>query len=53
MVSQASPAGKVGFKYNFDITIKNVALSLPGAVKIFVVLKRGEHYFLYYQVQKR
>lgn len=33
--------GPPGYRYNYEILIKNVALALPGAVKIFVVIKRG------------
>ncbi len=34
--------GGVGFKYDFEITIKSVALMLPGSVKIYVMVKRGK-----------
>ena len=41
MAKPPQMTGTPAYRYNYDILIKSVSLSLPGSVKIFVVLKRG------------
>jgi len=33
--------GTTAIKYNFDITIKSVAIEIPGTIHIYASLRRG------------